>query len=51
MLMDPLPPGGLSAMDSQYHTNGLHNHHIQHHVQAEQDPNDMQDSDRSEVIL
>ena len=34
MLMDPIPPGGLSAMDHMAptgnhggHTNGLHHHH------------------------
>ena len=61
MLMDPIPPGGLSAMDT--HVHGGHNTHVDHvsnghlhghphhphhsqHVQVDHDPQDLHEEER-----
>ena len=62
MLMDPIPPGGLSAMDTHVHgdhnnthvehvSNGHlhgHPHHPHHaqHVQVDHDPQDLHEEER-----
>ena len=63
--MDPIPPGGLSAMDT--HVHGGHNTHVDHvsnghlhghphhphhaqHVQVDHDPQDLHEEEREVII-